>query len=108
LPFRATKTLDALRTKHHTPYLRAKFKGKWMLATSSGVGSATDEPVQRELPASHVLAVVVGNAITCYDFATYAFFAAQIGRAFFSAQSPVIPRNILNEPSSQLGQRFGC
>ena len=35
------------------------------------------------LPARHVAAVCVGNAIEFYDFVTYAFFAAQIGRCFF-------------------------
>ena len=31
----------------------------------------------------HVAAVVAGNALQFYDFLTYAFFAAQIGRTFF-------------------------
>ncbi|HTA64575.1 MAG TPA: MFS transporter, partial [Xanthomonadaceae bacterium] len=35
------------------------------------------------LPARHVVAVCVGNALEFYDFVTYAFFAAQIGRCFF-------------------------
>ncbi len=35
------------------------------------------------LPARHVAAVCVGNALEFYDFVTYAFFAAQIGRCFF-------------------------
>jgi len=34
-----------------------------------------------------VLAVAVGNAIEFYDFVTYAFFAAQIGRAFFPSDT---------------------
>ncbi|HZZ34244.1 MAG TPA: MFS transporter, partial [Caulobacteraceae bacterium] len=33
--------------------------------------------------ARHVVAVTVGNALEFYDFLTYAFFAAQIGRTFF-------------------------
>lgn len=40
------------------------------------------------LPARHVLAVAVGNALEFYDFVTYAFFAAQIGRAFFPSDTP--------------------
>lgn len=36
-----------------------------------------------------VAAVLVGNALSFYDFLTYAFFAAQIGRTFFPSQSPV-------------------
>jgi len=35
------------------------------------------------LPAKQVFAVVSGNALEFYDFVTYAFFAAQIGRTFF-------------------------
>jgi MHS family citrate/tricarballylate:H+ symporter-like MFS transporter len=40
------------------------------------------------LPARHVFAVALGNAIEFYDFVTYAFFAAQIGRAFFPSDTP--------------------
>jgi MFS transporter, MHS family, citrate/tricarballylate:H+ symporter len=40
------------------------------------------------LPARHVFAVAVGNAIEFYDFVTYAFFAVQIGRAFFPSDTP--------------------
>lgn len=35
-----------------------------------------------------VLGVVVANGIEFYDFVTYAFFAAQIGRAFFPSNTP--------------------
>jgi MFS transporter, MHS family, citrate/tricarballylate:H+ symporter len=42
----------------------------------------------RALPASHVGAVVIGNALQFYDFLTYAFFAAQIGRTFFPSHDP--------------------
>ena len=35
-----------------------------------------------------VLAVVVGNGLEFYDFVTYAFFAAQIGRTFFPSNTP--------------------
>src|SRR3984885_5850367 len=40
------------------------------------------------VPARHVAAVVVGNALEFYDFLTYAFFAVNIGRAFFPSNSP--------------------
>jgi MHS family citrate/tricarballylate:H+ symporter-like MFS transporter len=40
------------------------------------------------LPIRHVIAVALGNAIEFYDFVTYAFFAAQIGRAFFPSDTP--------------------
>ena len=33
-------------------------------------------------------AVALGNAIEFYDFVTYAFFAAQIGRTFFPSDTP--------------------
>ena len=39
------------------------------------------------LPVRHVAAVVVGNALQFYDFLTYAFFAAQIGRTFFPSHN---------------------
>ncbi len=35
-----------------------------------------------------VLGVVVANGVEFYDFVTYAFFAAQIGRAFFPSNTP--------------------
>jgi MFS family permease len=38
--------------------------------------------------ARHVAAVTVGNALDFYDFLTYAYFAPQIGRAFFPAATP--------------------
>ena len=37
--------------------------------------------------ARHVAAVTVGNALEFYDFLTYSFFAAQIGRTFFPSAS---------------------
>jgi MFS family permease len=40
------------------------------------------------LPARQIAAVVAGNALEFYDFVTYAFFAAQIGRTFFPSQTP--------------------
>lgn len=34
----------------------------------------------------HVAAAVIGNGLEFYDFTTYAFFAVQIGRAFFPSK----------------------
>ena len=34
------------------------------------------------------MAVVIGNALEFYDFLTYAFFAVQIGHAFFPSRNP--------------------
>ena len=42
---------------------------------------------QGELRPRHVAAVTLGNALEFYDFLTYAFFAIQIGHAFFPATS---------------------
>src|SRR5271154_3647577 len=42
----------------------------------------------RSVPARHIAAVVVGNALEFYDFLTFAFFAVYIGRAFFPSSSP--------------------
>ena len=47
-----------------------------------------DPPVVRALPRRHVVAVALGNALEFYDFITYAFFAAQIGRTFFPSDRP--------------------
>lgn len=35
-----------------------------------------------------MFAVVIGNGLEFYDFVTYAFFAAQIGRTFFPSHTP--------------------
>ena len=48
----------------------------------------TEQQVQDHLPVRQVAAVVAGNAIEFYDFVTYAFFAAQIGRTFFPSDTP--------------------
>jgi MHS family citrate/tricarballylate:H+ symporter-like MFS transporter len=40
------------------------------------------------VPARHIAAVVVGNALEFYDFLTYAYFAVYIGRAFFPSNDP--------------------
>lgn len=46
------------------------------------------DPAARALPKRQVLAVVIGNGLEFYDFVTYAFFAAQIGRTFFPSDTP--------------------
>jgi MHS family citrate/tricarballylate:H+ symporter-like MFS transporter len=38
--------------------------------------------------AGHVAAAVIGNTLECYDFLTYAYFAPQIGAAFFPTHTP--------------------
>ncbi len=45
-----------------------------------------EEPAS--IPARHIAAVVVGNALEFYDFLNYSFFAVFIGRAFFPSSSP--------------------
>ena len=52
-----------------------------------GTGEDAVADGARRLPARHVAAVCVGNALEFYDFVTYAFFAAQIGRCFFPSQA---------------------
>ena len=47
-----------------------------------------DPPVVRALPRRHVVAVALANALEFYDFITYAFFAAQIGRTFYPSDRP--------------------
>ncbi len=42
------------------------------------------------IPASAVIATVLGNGLEFYDFTTYAFFAVMIGRAFFPARDPFV------------------
>jgi MFS family permease len=39
-------------------------------------------------PARQIAAVVIGNALEFYDFVAYAFFAVQIGHAFFPSHNP--------------------
>src|ERR1700689_3523984 len=48
----------------------------------------TSEATRSSVPARHIAAVVVGNALEFYDFLTYAFFAVYIGRTFFPSTSP--------------------
>src|SRR5277367_3516653 len=46
-------------------------------------GTAASSPVSPR----QVAAAVVGNALEFYDFTTYAYFAVQIGQAFFPGRS---------------------
>ncbi len=50
------------------------------------MAAAAEPPVT--LRKRQVLAVVIGNGLEFYDFVTYAFFAAQIGRTFFPSDTP--------------------
>jgi MFS family permease len=54
------------------------------------MGATMDEFVYESAPLQRrqVLGVVVANGLEFYDFVTYAFFAAQIGRAFFPSNTP--------------------
>jgi len=40
------------------------------------------------VPARHIAAVVIGNALEFYDFLTYSFFAVYIGKVFFPSNDP--------------------
>jgi len=53
------------------------------LATAVDVTVAGTLPAFAPPRAVHVAAVTAGNALEFYDFLTYSFFAAQIGRTFF-------------------------
>ena len=51
-------------------------------AAVTACAAAASPPLRR-----HVAAVCLGNALEFYDFVTYAFFAAQIGRTFFPSDT---------------------
>jgi MHS family citrate/tricarballylate:H+ symporter-like MFS transporter len=53
------------------------------MTTAVEIMGLTPPPFGQALKARHVAAVTAGNALEFYDFLTYAFFAAQIGRTFF-------------------------
>jgi MFS family permease len=56
---------------------------------SEEMATAAGTPEKRaSVPAKHIAAVVVGNALEFYDFLNYSFFAVYIGRAFFPSTSP--------------------
>jgi len=54
-------------------------------AVALGTGAAPAAVLKR-----HVAAAVAGNALEFYDFTTYAFFAVQVGHAFFPNKSEFI------------------
>ncbi|MGH6985656.1 MAG: MFS transporter [Caulobacteraceae bacterium] len=56
------------------------------MAKAGAQAEGVDE--KKRLPAGQVVAVAVGNALQFYDFLTYAFFASQIGLAFFPSRDP--------------------
>jgi MFS family permease len=58
-----------------------------MAGLSTSVGRPAALPKIRH---RHVAAAVIGNALEFYDFSTYAFFAAQIGRTFFPSHSAFV------------------
>jgi len=51
--------------------------------TATDVMAIDFAPARPAVHGRHVAAVTMGNALEFYDFLTYAFFAAQIGRTFF-------------------------
>ena len=50
--------------------------------------SPTDSSAQAAISPRQVTAAVIGNALEFYDFTTYAYFAVQIGDAFFPGGTP--------------------
>jgi len=48
---------------------------------------AAEMPAPQRVPARHVAAVSLGNALGFYDFLTYVYFAVYIGRTFFPAHN---------------------
>jgi MFS family permease len=67
----------------------AGLRGKTMIDHQAEAASP-DSSAAPALPRRHVVAVALGNALEFYDFITYAFFAAQIGRTFFPSDRPGI------------------
>jgi MHS family citrate/tricarballylate:H+ symporter-like MFS transporter len=58
------------------------------------IASVLGEPARKILPPvpiakRHLFSAVVGNALEFYDFITYTFFAAEIGRTFFPSHTPL-------------------
>ena len=51
--------------------------------TATDITAINFAPAAPLVRGRHVAAVTMGNALEFYDFLTYAFFAAQIGRTFF-------------------------
>src|SRR5580698_5138890 len=58
---------------------------------SVGAAPATDgATAPASISRREVAAAVIGNALEFYDFTTYAFFASEIGAAFFPVHSHFI------------------
>jgi MHS family citrate/tricarballylate:H+ symporter-like MFS transporter len=51
------------------------------------LGISSDRSVSAALPRRYIVAATIGNALEFYDFITYAFFAIQIGHAFFPSNN---------------------
>jgi MHS family citrate/tricarballylate:H+ symporter-like MFS transporter len=58
--------------------------------TDMAIGGPAAAPAAPSISRRHIAAAVVGNALEFYDFVTYAFFAVQIGHAFFPGHSDFI------------------
>ncbi|HEY2177101.1 MAG TPA: MFS transporter [Caulobacteraceae bacterium] len=54
----------------------------------SELAAAAPTPPLAAVLKRHVTAAVIGNALEFYDFTTYAYFATQIGNAFFPGDTP--------------------
>jgi MFS transporter, MHS family, citrate/tricarballylate:H+ symporter len=63
-------------------------KSEDMAAVVETPGRPEAPKTRGTVPAKHIAAVVVGNALEFYDFLNYSFFAVYIGRAFFPSTSP--------------------
>ena len=73
-------------TQHGKRFFLGTFTYRGACSSVCGESLVILAPVNNSttpLPTRQVVAVVTGNAIEFYDFVTYAFFAAQIGRTFF-------------------------
>ena len=57
------------------------------MTEASAVHKAASAAGPPQVPARHVAAAVVGNALEFYDFTTYALFAAALGRTFFPSHT---------------------
>src|SRR5580692_6116548 len=55
--------------------------------TAHGSGAESQTAAPPAISPRQVTAAVIGNALEFYDFTTYAFFAVQIGHAFFPGRS---------------------
>ncbi len=61
-----------------------------MLSTATAPPDGTAPVQPATITRRQVAAAVVGNALEFYDFTTYAFFATQIGVAFFPGRTPFV------------------